>query len=357
MALEWRAVLADHLGENLAELPGNFDTERFLDRPGGPHTLELSHEDALAGLVIDALRNGLPRFYGYRRESGAWVLRAAGQWRPMDDEASGDKSTRSLAFQGAMSQLAGRLTGRDGAGMTGELVEYLGEQIGAVAQAIVETADTDDDLGIQIGTVEATTVRDVLTYEWKDALAALDDLSTGDGSIDWLDDPIRDGADFGELNVYDDVGTEQPGALLGHGPDTIDNCTSARQSWRLPRNHVVVIGDEGVYQQWEDTTSISRYGRWTHVETVSDVIEADILLDRAQKLIRPNPVRVVTMTPDPADAPTPGIDYDAGDTIPYHIDRGHFQAAGEARLSGYKITVEDGIEAQHEIEFETDEEV
>ena len=356
--LDWIAVLADHTGSSLAELPANFTVERFYDRTPQIE-VELSHEDEQAGLVLDALKNGLPRCYAYRRESGAWVLRASGEWRPMDETAEGDTSKMSLTFQGATGRFADRIAGRSGDGSgstnTGEVVEYLGQETGAIGQALIVAAETEDDLGLQVGTVETTATREEQVYEWKNLADAFNDLSTGDQSIDWLESPLRDGTDFGQIDIYQDIGSRQEGVIFAHGASTLDNCRGARRSWLLPINHVVVLGADSVYQDAEDTSSIATYGRRSQTVALSDEIDAGVLLDKAQRALRPHPVRVVSMQPDPALAPSPWTDYDAGDEVEYHVNRGYFTGSGTVKLSGFSVTVEDGREVAHEVEWEDEE--
>jgi hypothetical protein len=76
-------------------------------------------------------------------------------------------------------------------------------------------------------------------------------------------------------------------------------------------------------------------------EIASDVSEQATLDDKAQALLRPDPIKVVAFTPDPTLAPLPWDDYWLGDTVSFFGRRGAFVEDVTARINKITVVIDD----------------
>jgi hypothetical protein len=143
------------------------------------------------------------------------------------------------------------------------------------------------------------------------------------------------------------------------GQDTLSNLLGFEREIVLPINHATVTGQEGdattpgpAPQVVQDAASIAKWGLYEATLALSDVTQAGTLLERAQALIRPDPGRTVTLSPDPTQAPQPWDEWWLGDTIGYLVDEGALVDAGTARPVALEITLdESGNETAWKIEW------
>lgn len=332
----------------------NGDGRKVTKRRNQPRefTFTLSHKDTEAKELLDALANGLPQLIVREKVGSGKQLRFAGVWAPrMEEQGDTETSRLTCVFRDPLHLLDYRFTG--------EIEDHPGEDAGTVIKNQVDRANTESSVLIATSAafVEATVTMDV-TYEHKNRGEAIREATELAGGPDVYIDPRDDPTTLGDLHVVRQQGQERPDAKFEHGPSTLANCRSATRTTSPPRNKVTVIGAEGVFQTVSDSTSISKYGVFAHQDSLSDVIDADVLQARAQELLRPSPIRVVTVEPDPRLAPQPFVDYDVGDTIPYLIRKGRhgdvfaWDASGQSRIDMIEVELDsDGKPTAHRIEF------
>lgn len=351
----WTFVLASHTGAALTELTnvgelGNAAARRVTFARNRPAELScsLSHHDPEAQLLLDAVANGIPQVIAYRHDAatnhGGKTKRFHGIWAPTEEELA-DATSLTLNARDPLGLLEGRVTA--------EVFDPPGEGItdaGEIMWALIDRANQERDTGITRGTIEPSVDTDV-TYERKNVAEAIQELSEIDQGPDFEITP-----DW-VFNVYREQGQVREEARFEHGSGTLDNCTSVRRTTRYPRNRVIVIGDEGVAAQADDLTSQDRYGIWTHVETMSDQIDADVLYKRAQALIRPRPIEVITFTPDLGleSCPRPFEHFGVGDTVFFHGRRGAFRRSATVRINKIDLLIDDDGNESFELEQPDDE--
>lgn len=331
----WTFVLQSHTGAQLIELSNVGELSAagsrrlaFKRNTAAELQFALSHDDTEAQLLLDALANGIPQVVGWRKGgSDPKVKRFGGVWAPMEEELA-EATAVTVNARDRFGVLEGRVTA--------ELDDHPGEDAGEVMRQLVVDQNAVKDTGITIGSIQSSTAVDV-TYEYKNVAEAFGELAGIDLGPDFEVTPD------GVLNVYAEQGSVKDAAKFEHGPGTLDNCQSVRRTTRYPRNRVIVVGDEGVVAQVDDATSQDRYGIWAHVESLSDQIDATILRARAQSLIKPSPVEVITFTPELAadSCPVPWDDFWLGDTVGFYARRGAFERAAQVRVNQIELLVDD----------------
>lgn len=343
----WHFHLQSPSGALLTTLSEAFDRRLSFGRNRIPEvSFALDSEDEDAQVLEDALANSTPILRCSRDEeqaSGpdvARVLRFAGIIPIAEEEAGAEAIVRPLA-KGPLARLD--------EWPSADLRDFPFVDAGQIAWALIADANAEAPTGIVQGTIQTTVARDV-TYERRAVGPAIAELSELDGGYDYEVAALDQGATLGRFDVFASQGTYRKSAVFGYGAGTVANVTSAKRLTRPPRNWVLVIGDEGVSQLRTDPLSIARFGRWPHVATMSDVIEADVLGAKAQGLIQPTPIRIVEFTPDPALAPVPLTDYGIGDGVALSIRRGSFRFDGTPRIDSIEIALDSGgDEAEHTI--------
>jgi hypothetical protein len=105
---------------------------------------------------------------------------------------------------------------------------------------------------------------------------------------------------IGQLVVYAAQGSDRTSTVqFQYGPGTLANCRSVNRQTEPPINTARVIGANGLVGLKTDAGSIATYGEMWVQESASDVSEQTTLDDKAQALLRPDPIKVVSFTPDP----------------------------------------------------------
>lgn len=353
---DWAWALQDASGANLSLLTGA--RARYVDwtrssTPEAYFELDLEHDDAYA--VRAALGLGVPRLRAFRiepdLEAGQLaVCRFGGLVLPVEEDAA--SGLMKVTARGVFEVLEGRFTD--------ELFARDVTPAGDIAVELFELTETiDGPTGMRIGNVDFTTPRDVTHEERKNIADAWAELADAfDYEVVPLSDDTGQGFELGELNIYGRQGVVRDGAAFGYGDETVGNCSGANRQTLRPRNRVIVTGDEGTYAIAEDPASIDRYGVWTHVESMSDVLDESMLQARADELVQGNLDTVVSFTPDPAKVnddgepltPIPGVDYWLGDSVPLTVRKGAFESDGYVRVDGIRVDIDDdGFEAAHTV--------
>lgn len=357
----WLWVLQAAGGVNLSPLPGATNRRLSYKRSSTAEAtadLPLDHDDAY--LLIDALRNGVPILRCFRVERQAdgselVACRFAGPILPLDEDT--DSKVLTFTARGAFEVLEGRFV--DGL-YARDLMP-----VADVAAELITTTEAEHPTGIELGTIEDTAARDV-SFENKRIADAITDLID---DFDYELVPLADDTGQGPTLARFDAWARQGGdltasALFGYGEGTLDNCTSASRKTTRPVNRVLVTGDQGLTATDEDADSIARYGLWTETESMSDVIDLGRLQARATELLRPDPVRVVSFTPNPAKVdddgspitPQPWLDYWLGDDVTLSVRDGAFEFDGAVRVDGIDIAIgDDGYESEHNVQIATGE--
>lgn len=336
-------LLADHAGSNLAELNTANGRVLTFTRNGVPEVrLTLSHDDEAAGLLLDELRNGIPLLRAYRDG----VLRFHGYLGPFSEEL--EEATRlNLLFRGPFGRLLGDGQAR------GRFLTYAtfeATDAGWIAKQLLDQVQAGGTAGIATGAIETTKLRD-RTYENVNVGEAIINLTRVLDGFDFEVSPIEMvGGIIGQFNVYASQGTLREDARFEYGPDTLRNVRKVTRQMQPPVNVGRVLGANGLMGFKYDAASIATHGTWDQQESLSDVSEQVTLDDRAQALLRPNWIRVVGFTPEPALAPSPWDDYWLGDTVPFYGWRGAFEEATLSRISKITVVVDDEGNESAEIE-------
>lgn len=348
MAATWTWLLCDATGAPLAELTtasGRRLTYRRNHYPEASFTL--SHADEAAQLLLDHLLGlnvsaGIPILKCYRQADGETTrtLRFAGRLAPFE-ETVGETATLTPVFRGPFSTLIG--DGQSRGRFTAATRTFSGIDAGQIAKTLIDEADP---AGIATtGTIEATKTRD-RTYEHANVGEAIRLLTEVLDGFDFEIEPVDSGETLGELRVYARQGEERQAARFEFGSGTLANVAGARRQVQLPVNTVRVIGEGGLVGEVSDPDSVLRYGTQFVQVALSDVSEQSTLDDRAQALLRPDPIRVVSFTPEATLAPQPWDDFWLGDTVPFFARSDAFYESINARVNEITVVVDDeGFEA------------
>ena len=163
-----------------------------------------------------------------------------------------------------------------------------------------------------------------------------------------FDLPYAPGITQGQFTVYAAQGSARPGAKFEYGQGTIANCAALHRQTVPPVNSVTIIGANGLTSTKVDTASKAKYGFFPVQQQFTDVAEQATIDDKANALLRPNPVKTLDFTPDPRLAPAPWDDYWIGDTVYFYANRGAL-VEGPAPVRVNQITVaidpDTGLEA------------
>lgn len=348
----WQWVLADDAGAQLCDLdvPGRFLT--FARNAAPEATCSLHHDEEAAWYLSRALRNGIPRLLCYRDG----ILRFRGVLDTAAEDLS-DAATLTPTFRGPFARLVSG--GNVGARYTGAERTFTQEDQGTIAWTLISEANATTPTGIVLGAIEPTVPRD-RTYQRKAIGEAIVELSQVQGGFDFSVEPVDyddpSGAD-GAFYVYAEQGQFVEEAIFEYGHGTLGNVSQVRRTTTPPVNRVVVLGANGLVGERSDQPSIDRYGEYCLQVSATDVVEQATLDAKAEASLRPDPVRVVSFTPDPDLAPQPWDDYWLGDTLSFVARRGFrdqgesaFEEALEPRLNGLKVGVSDDGQAEtHEL--------
>lgn len=335
--MEFAFELTDETGTGLSDLrsPIKLTFQRNTPPMGEP---AIQIEDPAAALIHTALANGFPRLRGWLGDR--LILNAP--WAPMQEQATDldtTDGTMSASFRGPSALLEQRYTLAN--------VTVTAEDAGDIALSLLtDTITTYGPLGLRAGTRELTTSRD-RTYQYKPVSDAISELATVDGGFDWEDAPIDEGFVCGALNIYarqgTDLSTGPQAVVFEYGPGTIGNVQQVTRQTTMPVNRALVIGQNGTTGEKTDSFSYNKYGTCMVVVQASDVDVQATLDAQAQALLQPEPVKVLSFTPDPAVSPLPWVDFWLGDTVRFRARHGSINEDIAVRVNGITLDIdEDG---------------
>jgi hypothetical protein len=330
----WSFLLADQVGNPVAELATGAGRSLTFTRNAYPEaTVTLSHDDDAASKFFDTLSSGIPTLRAYRDG----VLRFHGDLAPFT-EALEEAAQLTLLFRGPFARLIGY--GQSRGRFTAASRAFTATDAGQIAKTLIDEA-TGSGVATT-GTIEASKTR-TRTYQYANVGEAVTNLTRVLDGFDFEVTPIEYSAgSIGQLSVYTSQGSDLSSSVLfQHGPGTLANVREVTRQTEPPINYARVLGTNGRFAVKQDAASIAKYGYWIVQETQSDVSEQATLDDKAQALLRPDPVKVVAFTPDPALAPLPWDDYWLGDTVSFYGRRGAFTEDVTARINKITVAIDD----------------
>lgn len=325
-------VIATSAGQALAELTTATGRQLTFRRNGVPEaTFALSHEDEDAKLLLDALAaGGVPLLKVFRNG----ILRFHGYLAPFTEEAQ-EQSILTATFRGPFGRLLG--DGGNRGRFTAAVKEFSQIDAGQIAWTLINETPS---VGIRKGTIEATKLRD-RRYESGNVGELIVNLTNVLDGFDFEVVPTDAGRDIGRFDVFARQGQERMDAPFEYGATTLANVRRFERATQPPINVARVIGADGLVGEKRNQTSIDKYGEWWVQFAASDVSEQPTLDDKAQALLRPNPIKVLNFTPDPALAPLPWDDYWLGDTVPVRARQGSLSEDSAARVNEITVVVDD----------------
>jgi len=338
----WAWVLADSSGSALAELTtASGRAITYRRNTYAEAVCSLSHEDEAATLLWNALRQtGVPTLRCYRDGT----LRFNGYLAPFSEQAE-EAALLSLVFRSPFARLLG--DGNERGRYTAASVIYTNTDAGAIATGLLTTTNTDGATGLAVGSVEATKTRD-RQYQFANVGQAIQNLTRVLDGFDFKEEFVEGGATLAEFDVYTELGSERLASRFEYGPATLNNVRAMSRTVQPPINRARVLGANGLYSQQTDAASIAKYGLWPVQVAASDVTEQLTLDDKALALLRPDPIRTVTFSPEfgADNCPLPFDDFDIGDTVPFYARRGALTESVNVRVNGFRVVIdEDGSES------------
>lgn len=345
MAAPWDLLLCTGTGVALTDMLPACTIRFELDRASKVTFSDGSHTDKAIVTLFEQLQAGWPQLRAMRRDTLPESLRFSGRLDPTSGQADANGGTSTIAFRSGFAMLESRYT----------TSAFTDQDAGQVAKALIDAANTDHPTGVRVGSVETT-----LTLSRSYQLQGVADAITGmcgtdvQGGFDFDEqplDPTEQAGDLSELRIVSGLGVDKSTSVrLEYGKGTLANTKTVTRSVKQPINHVTTTVN-GVVAVVFDAESIARYGRWELVEQTSDARDNADLLARAEALLVPDPVEVVTFEPDPDLAPQPFEDYWLGDTVGFLADADALQVDQTARIIAIEIDVKNGSETAHRLEY------
>lgn len=194
---------------------------------------------------------------------------------------------------------------------------------------------------IAAGDIEPTKTRDRSYPIGTNRGEAIVNLTNVLDGFDFEVVPVDNGTILGDFTVYARQGSDRADATFHYGPRTLANCRGLRRETIPPANFVRVIGGNGLVGQKYDAASIAKYDRWEYLESAGDVSEQATLDDKAQALVRPDPIKVIRFTPDPENAPRPWDDFWLGDSVPFYANDDAVREEAIVRINEVQIVIDD----------------
>jgi hypothetical protein len=344
VSASWTLLLCDSAWNGLAELTtASGRTIDYRRNSYAEAACVISHDDDAAPILFDALRSGIPRLKAYRRSDGASssALRFAGYLAPFTEGAD-EAAFISLVFRSPFGRLIGDGTGRGR--FTAASVAYPATDAGTIATSLITTTNADSPTDLTVGGAQVTKTRD-RAYQFANVGEAIINLTNVLDGFDFEEAFTETGATF---NVWAALGQDRPAAQFQYGAETLSNVRAMARTTQPPINRATVVGANGLYALKQDLVSQAAYGLWPAQASASDVTEQATLDDKAQAMLRPDPVKTVTFQPEFGLESCPRVfdDFALGDTVRFYARRGALTESVSTRVNGFKVVIdEDGFEA------------
>ena len=330
----WDFVVCDGSGNTLDNLIHHQGTSLTFTRNGVPECqLSLSHDDPECATILTAMAQGagggMPTLKGYRLEAdGVKRLRFNGYLATISEESGTEASTATFTFRGPFGRYMS--TGSGASTVLLSAAVYTATDAGQIAKSLLDYWNTNalalNGFTIPVattGTIEPTVNRDRTYPILTDIGQAVVDLTAVLDGFDFEVAPVDQGGTLGVFNVYAKQGQDKLAAKFEYGPATLANCSAMHRQTQSPQNGIEVRGNPTT--MWADAIDIAsahKYGYYVNVTTATDVSVQATLAEKANALLRSNPVKTIDFTPDPRLAPSPWDDYWIGDRVQFYANRG-----------------------------------
>jgi hypothetical protein len=344
----WTLLLDDHTATEVAEL-AVIPTMRWEIGRATSVTFSLDQDTEAAGELAGALANGIPQLRAYRDGQ----LRARGHWYPQQDTADAEQATAQCTFRGPFARLETRHLR---AALTRTQIDQ-----GQILLDALAATNAIAPTGLIGGTLTPSKLRDRAYEPGKQIAELLVQMTEVIDGPEFIERPSDNNPEtLAMLDIAGTLGQDRSDTVRFElGPDTLANLLGFDREIMLPVNRATVTGQEGdattpgpAPQVSQAEASIAKWGLYEAVLALSDVTRESTLYERARALIRPDPARTVTLTPDPTQAPQPWDEWWLGDTIGYLVDEGALVDAGTARPVALEIVLdESGNETAWKIEW------
>lgn len=345
MGASWTWFLDDANGSGLCELStASGRSISYKRNTYSEATFTIGHEDDAASLLTAALSStGIPTLRAYRRPptASAGVLQFRGYLVAVQSEAD-ESSLMTCTFRSPFGRLVGN--GSDAARFLTAVQTFLGQDAGAIAKGLVDIANADGATGLTCPTPPTTKTRDRTYPVGQNIGQAIVDLSAVLDGFDFFETYLDGvGGTFSQLNIVAQQGSDNGAARFEYGAGTLGNIQHISHTSSAPINRAIVIGGNGLSATKDDLTSQAKYGLFPTLQSASDVMEQATLDDKAQALLRPNPVQTIAFTPEVGMDSCPAFfdDYGLGDTVRIYARRGGLNVNAVARVNAATVVIDD----------------
>lgn len=217
---------------------------------------------------------------------------------------------------------------------TGESVTFAGVDAGEIAWQLIDTTQTESDLGITEGTIEATQNRD-RTYNNQNIGEAIINLAN---VINGFDFEINTSQVF---NVAANIGVDRTNLVLEYGRNI--QAIQITEDFSSPINRAIVLGSGSDFTaplrvDRDDAASQALYGLREGLINELEVSEITTLEDKGDALTRKKgmPLLKTRMTLIPSSSPTIE-DFALGDILTLKVVSGVYNIQSQFRV--YEWTV------------------
>lgn len=193
-------------------------------------------------------------------------------------------------------------------------------------------------LSVDAGDVVATVTREQ-TYEYANIGEAIISLTQMLDGFDFEEVFVENGEVLAEFHVYARMGSEVD-ARFEYGPATLANCRGVSRATSQPANGVRVIGATGLVSVLGATNN---YGQWFYQLSATNIEEQESLDNKAYGVLRPDPIRTLSFTPEYGldNCPKPWDDFWIGDTVQFYGRRDSFEEDTSLRVNAITVVVDD----------------
>lgn len=318
----------------------------FQDNRPTEARLSLSLQGVAAGEFFDALRNGIPQLAVY--EDG--TLRFWGHWHTSDGSSGvGEQSSVNLLFRDAYGELGRRYV--RSADVAAGNADFNATDAGAILSQLITNTNTLSDTTLRVGSIATTVARDRSYEIGKQIGEAGIELTELIGGFDFRVDPLdpsKESGKTGELVILVNRGSLREAAKFEYGEQTLANLRGYTFSTQRPTNRVIGIGggEPAIRAEKSDANSESTFRSQQATISGLDVSEQATLDSKASVALRPYPLWVTTIHPDPKLAPQFPTDLDIGDTVPVNIRDGSLEISQQQRVIRAELGIGDSDEVE-----------
>lgn len=235
------------------------------------------------------------------------------------------------------------------------------EAAASIVETLIETENAEAPCGLVIGSVASSTPVRERAYNLQtiaSAIYELADLGDFETQITYVDPRTNDGAlAILDLAAAGSVGSDLSSTVrLEAGDGTAANVLSVSEQTIPPVNKVTgTIRRQGGYPgdplagatvayTISDGASIVKHGKFELNREIPDALNDADLGDKARALLRPEWTSSVVVTPDPATAPQPFVDFWICDTLGFLVDTHQMQIDGSEQVVAVEIDLDENLQ-------------